>query len=418
MPSFPLLSHSIQPSKRCKILRDNHPSIPKSLNKTTNKSEQPLQQSDVDLSVQLPIVHLPETQNKLSSQIAYQIHSISAEHLAVKLNKQCTSVHRNLNRNVIILDCRSFISYNESHIKGAININCSDRFNRKRLQNSNTNIAELANTKDGKEILKKRNWNEVIVYDDSTDSLENSQPSQTIHLVVNSLLKDKRKPVLLIGGINNFQMKYSSLCENHLRVPTYKCDLTLPTLKLPTSSIETLPSAINDIENHPASQVTPYMYLGNMKDAGDIPLLERLGVTHVLNVTSVIPTYSKVKNIKYKQLQAADNNYQNLKQYFDQACEFIDKARENGGRVLVHCHAGVSRSPTLSLAYLIKHQAMALPEAYKLVKAQRNIISPNLNFMGQLLEFEKRTKAKMIKKCELNNNKQQTRDNIDMVSKW
>ena len=37
-------------------------------------------------------------------------------------------------RNFLLLDCRPFIAYNVSHIRGAINVNCCNRFNRKRLQ--------------------------------------------------------------------------------------------------------------------------------------------------------------------------------------------------------------------------------------------------------------------------------------------
>lgn len=36
----------------------------------------------------------------------------------------------------------------------------------------------------------------------------------------------------------------------------------------------------------------------------------------------------------------------------------------------------------------MKHHPMAMSEAYKFVKTKRSIISPNLNFMGQLWEFE------------------------------
>ena len=67
----------------------------------------------------------------------------------------------------------------------------------------------------------------------------------------------------------------------------------------------------------------------------------------------------------------------------------LDEARERGSGVLVHCHAGVSRSATVTVAYIMKRQGMCLGEAYKFVKELRPVISPNLNFMGQLLKYEK-----------------------------
>ena len=183
------------------------------------------------------------------------------------------------------------------------------------------------------------------------------------------------------------------MCEDHLmRSPvSLASPLNIPGLPPPPSPTD-IPRT-KDIENHPATQVTPFLFLGNMTDASDADSLARLGIDHVLNVTAVTPGYQQSPKITYKQLLAADNGSQNIKQYFDEAFSFIDLARDTKGSVLIHCQAGVSRSPTIAIAYLIKYFSMSTGDAYKFIKCRRSIISPNLNFMGQLLEFEKSVKG-------------------------
>merc|ERR1712152_124834 len=107
----------------------------------------------------------------------------------------------------ILIDCRPFIAYNVGHVRGAINVNCCDRFNRKRLQQGKASLADLATTKEGKEALKKRNWKEVVVYDDSSEDLSSLPYSHTLFLVINSLLEDGRQPIMLIGGLRAFQVR-------------------------------------------------------------------------------------------------------------------------------------------------------------------------------------------------------------------
>nr|KAF7420096.1 hypothetical protein H0235_010393 [Vespula pensylvanica] len=78
-----------------------------------------------------------------------------------------------------------------------------------------------------------------------------------------------------------------------------------------------------DIDSHPASRVLPFLYLGNGRDAADLQLLRALGTTRVLNVTSQLPGYHEERGITYRQIPASDSGHQNLKQYFEEAFDFI-----------------------------------------------------------------------------------------------
>jgi len=70
------------------------------------------------------------------------------------------------------------------------------------------------------------------------------------------------------------------------------------------------------------------------------------------------------------------------------AALWTESVRESGGKVLIHCRAGISRSATICIAYLIYAGQMTLDDAHDYLKRCRPLISPNLNFMRQLAEFE------------------------------
>ena len=74
----------------------------------------------------------------------------------------------------------------------------------------------------------------------------------------------------------------------------------------------------------------------------------------------------------------------NLKQHFTACHRFMNNAFATGGRVLVHCYAGVSRSATIVISYLMKEHGMTLPAATQLVRSKRWFINPNRGFIRQL----------------------------------
>lgn len=127
--------------------------------------------------------------------------------------------------------------------------------------------------------------------------------------------------------------------------------------------------------------------------AASVPTMQQLGVTLVINAT----TEQELPNTPlpcdettgYMRVPVKDNREADLDRYFNEVADRIEQESQRaGGVTLVHCVAGVSRSASLCLAYLIKYHRMSLKDAYNHVKARRPQIRPNVAFVKHLMEFE------------------------------
>ncbi|KAM6954556.1 dual specificity protein phosphatase 10 [Aplochiton taeniatus] len=286
----------------------------------------------------------------------------------------------------VIIDCRPFMEYNKSHIQGAVHINCSDKISRRRLQQGKITVLDLISCRQDKDSFKGIFSKEIVVYDENTTDPSRVTPSQPLHVVLESLRREGKDPIILKGGLSSFRQIHQSLCDHSLHLHEALDVGGASGLAGPLP--HALPST-PDIENAELTPILPFLYLGNELDAQDGNQLQRLNIGYILNVTTHLPLYHYDTGIfSYKRLPATDSNKQNLRQYFEEAFEYIEEAHQAGMGLLIHCQAGVSRSATIVIAYLMKHTWMTMTDAYKFVKARRPIISPNLNFMGQLLEFE------------------------------
>ena len=67
----------------------------------------------------------------------------------------------------------------------------------------------------------------------------------------------------------------------------------------------------------------------------------------------------------------------------------------SNGKVLVHCQAGISRSSTIVIAYLMKKKGISLETAFRETKKIRSIVEPNILFYSQLYEFESELHKKL-----------------------
>lgn len=144
-------------------------------------------------SISLPTSPCAESATVQRIQVLNNVKTMEPEALKEKLEDPRAG------KTFILLDCRPFMSYNMNHISGAINVNCSDRFNRRRLQQGKASLADLATTREGKEVLKKRCFREVIIYDDSTSEKDRITLGHPLLLVLVSLVEDHKEPSLLIG---------------------------------------------------------------------------------------------------------------------------------------------------------------------------------------------------------------------------
>lgn len=136
-----------------------------------------------------------------------------------------------------------------------------------------------------------------------------------------------------------------------------------------------------------AQEIEPGLFLGNLTTATNIDWLKKNGITHILTVDSC-PLPRKIQehlpHLIIKYIQATDIPREDLLTHFEDSYEFIDRAIESHGRVLVHCYFGVSRSATLVIAYIMKKRELSYADAFQVVKSKRCFVGPNPGFVAQL----------------------------------
>ena len=72
---------------------------------------------------------------------------------------------------------------------------------------------------------------------------------------------------------------------------------------------------------------------------------------------------------------------------FNNKTSFI-KEEIKKGKILIHCAAGISRSPTFIISYLMKENKLTFEEAYKFLIKKKRTININYGFLEQLREYE------------------------------
>ncbi|MFH4977766.1 hypothetical protein AB6A40_004475 [Gnathostoma spinigerum] len=85
-----------------------------------------------------------------------------------------------------------------------------------------------------------------------------------------------------------------------------------------------------------------------------------------------------------------DDDSTDLSPYWQIVFQTIEEHRRLGGKTLIFCGMGISRSASFAVAYLMCIEKMSLHDAYKHVQHARNIICPNIGFFKQMIEIERK----------------------------
>lgn len=129
------------------------------------------------------------------------------------------------------------------------------------------------------------------------------------------------------------------------------------------------------------TKILDHMYLGNRMGAIDKDLLLKLNIKAIVTIGCSPPTH---ENITYLKIGLLDRDNSNILPYMNQIVEFIHSYIIKGNNVFIHCQAGMNRSPSFVVGYLIKYHNKTFQEAYDIVKAERSIIRIREAYKTQL----------------------------------
>uniref|UniRef100_A0A2K6SCH6 Dual specificity protein phosphatase n=1 Tax=Saimiri boliviensis boliviensis TaxID=39432 RepID=A0A2K6SCH6_SAIBB len=309
----------------------------------------------------------------------------------------------------LLLDCRPFLAFCRRHVRTARPVPWNALLRRRARGPPAAALSCLLPDRALRARLDRGELAWAVVLDEGSPSVAELRPDSPAHMLLTALLHETRAGSTAVcflrgerahrprppasdpgrafladcalplpaGGFDGFQACCPDLCSE------------APAPAQPPVGDETSrsnPRAPFYDQGGPV-EILPYLFLGSCSHSSDLQGLQACGITAVLNVSASCPNHFEGL-FRYKSIPVEDNHMVEISAWFQEAIGFIDWVKNSGGRVLVHCQAGISRSATICLAYLMQSRRVRLDEAFDFVKQRRGVISPNFSFMGQLLQFE------------------------------
>ena len=284
--------------------------------------------------------------NKIESLPFKEDECINIHDLYNTLNDGAMKMYLHDPYNVLIIDSRGLESYNSLHVITA------------KHHTIKTNSSQF--------LLHLSSYGMVIIYG------ENLKDDKAALNFLVDLKKELQEYLacdilVMVEGFDTFAETYPFLCTD--------------------KDIETV-SQRKELICYPSMVLDQSIFQGRGDQATNEKIIDLLKITHIVNITLEHRNAFSNK-VKYLKLELDDVGDSNLFEHFHKTSDFIHAAlTSNNSRVLIHCNLGVSRSSTITLAYLMKYKKWNLKFAFQTLKSKRSCASPNDGFKRQLLQWE------------------------------
>ncbi|KAH0923285.1 hypothetical protein HID58_023303 [Brassica napus] len=146
------------------------------------------------------------------------------------------------------------------------------------------------------------------------------------------------------------------------------------------------------------SMIQDNLFIGGGLAARSVYTLQHLGITHILCLCANEIGQSDTQYpdlFKYKNFSITDDEDSKIEGIFQEALDFINHGEETGGKILVHCFEGRSRSATVVLAYLMLRKNLTLLEAWSKLRKVHRRAQPNDGFARILVNIDKKCHGKV-----------------------
>ena len=147
-------------------------------------------------------------------------------------------------------------------------------------------------------------------------------------------------------------------------------------------------------------EVVPGVILATGKTVKNVAYMRELRVTHIINTASrdVWLPVEKLTNLGVEMFQfhVDDVPSANIAPYFRPVADFVARATQAGGLLVINCLVGLSRSATVLTAALMMNNKWTVKKALRKLRQNRPV-KPNLGFMVQLLSLEQKLMEQGVK---------------------